>query len=128
LEDLNTTGLELMELCCDDDAGDIQTKLLKYNEQYEKLKAQAREKAKELTLARSKMTQEVSDSLDHVLSDLAQLNRDLATADSVAASPDKLRDEIRQNNVSLSYMLNVSDVFFVNSVRLKYVLVRSNVC
>lgn len=88
-----------MELCCDDDAGEIQTKLLKYNEQYEKLKGQAREKAKELTAARSKMTQEVSDSLDHVLGDLAQLNRDLATADSIAASPDKLRDEIRQNNV-----------------------------
>lgn len=99
LEDLNTTGLELMELCCDDDAGEIQTKLLKYNEQYEKLKGQAREKARELTAARSKMTQEVSDSLDHVLGDLAQLNRDLATADPIAASPDKLRDEIRQNNV-----------------------------
>ena len=88
-----------MELCCDDDAGDIQNKLLSHNGRYEKLKSQAREKAKELTEARGRLTQEVADSMDHLLEDLAQLNRNVSTADPTAANPDKLRDQIRENKV-----------------------------
>ncbi|KAK3083433.1 hypothetical protein FSP39_022457, partial [Pinctada imbricata] len=106
LEDLNTTGLELMELCCDDDAGEIQNKLLSYNGRYDKLKTQVREKAKELIEARGRLTQEVSDSMDHILEDLAQLNRTVTTADPVAANPDKLQDQLRENKLIMEDLDN----------------------
>lgn len=105
MEDLNITGLELMELCGDDDAGEIQNKLLNFNSRYEQLKNQAREKSKELCDARAKKTQEVGDSLDNLLDDLATLNRNLTTAEPVPAGPDKLKDEIRENKVLTIYCL-----------------------
>ena len=59
IDDLNATGLELMELCGDADAGEIQTKLVSDNERYEKLKQLARAKVRELADVRQNMTQEV---------------------------------------------------------------------
>ncbi|KAL3854341.1 hypothetical protein ACJMK2_013614, partial [Sinanodonta woodiana] len=58
IDDLNATGLELMELCGDSDAGEIQNKLVSVNERYEKLKQHAREKLRGMSDARNKMTQE----------------------------------------------------------------------
>ena len=63
IDDLNATGLELMELCGDTDAGEIQTKLVSDNERFEKLKHQARSKVRELADIRQNMTQEVGSIL-----------------------------------------------------------------
>lgn len=100
IDDLNDTGLELMELCGDDDAGEIQNKLLNHNGRYEKLKGLAKEKEQELTQARTQMTQDVSDSLDNLLDDLSNLNRNISTANPIPANPDKLKDELKENQVS----------------------------
>ncbi|ESO82078.1 hypothetical protein LOTGIDRAFT_237159 [Lottia gigantea] len=94
IDDLNATGLELMELCGDDDGNDIQTKLIDSNQKYEELKNQARHKARQLTDAKKKFTQEVSDSLDHLVEDLAQLNATVVNSDPIPAAPEKLRNEI----------------------------------
>ena len=59
IDDLNATGLELMELCGDNDASEIQTKLVNVNDRFVKLKTQARGKLRELADARQNMTQEV---------------------------------------------------------------------
>lgn len=59
IDDLNATGLELMELCGDNDAGEIQTKLVNVNERFEKLKHEARGKLREMADTRQNMTQEV---------------------------------------------------------------------
>lgn len=68
IDDLNATGLELMELCGDSDAGDIQNKLVNVNERFEKLKHQARGKLREMADTRQNMTQEVSSvELDNFL-------------------------------------------------------------
>lgn len=48
-----------MELCGDADAGEIQTKLVRDNERFEKLKLQARGKVREMADVRQNMTQEV---------------------------------------------------------------------
>lgn len=92
-----------MELCSDSDAGDIQNKLLNYNGRYEKLKGHVREKEKELTNARSSMTQEVSDAMDNLLDDLSALNRNLSTANPIPANPDRLKDELKLNQVCILY-------------------------
>ena len=59
IDDLNATGLELMELCSDNDASEIQNKLVNVNDRFVKLKAQARGKLREMTDVRQNMTQEV---------------------------------------------------------------------
>ena len=82
-----------MELCGDSDAGEIQTKLLCHNDRYAKLKALSRQKAKDMIDAKSRMTQEVGETLDNLLDDLSQLNRNLTTANPVPANPDNLRDD-----------------------------------
>ncbi|XP_053386476.1 dystonin-like isoform X4 [Mercenaria mercenaria] len=99
IDDLNATGLELMELCGDSDAGDIQTKLVNVNERFEKLKHEARGKLREMADTRQNMTQEVSDGLDNLLEDLSSLNRIIVNADPIPASPDKLKDDIEENKV-----------------------------
>ncbi|KAK6172103.1 hypothetical protein SNE40_018056 [Patella caerulea] len=94
IDDLNSTGLELMDLCGDEDGNDIQTKLIDSNQKYEALKNQARHKARQLTDAKKKFTQEVSDSLDHLVEELAQLNAAVINSDPIPAAPEKLRNEI----------------------------------
>ncbi|XP_021351800.1 dystonin-like isoform X3 [Mizuhopecten yessoensis] len=102
IDDLNDTGLELMELCGDDDAGEIQNKLIGYNGRYEKLKGLSKEKEQELTKSRTLMTQDVSDSLDNLLDDLSNLNRNISTANPIPANPDKLKDELKENQVLMT--------------------------
>ncbi|XP_052234757.1 dystonin-like isoform X4 [Dreissena polymorpha] len=99
IDDLNATGLELMELCGDSDASEIQTKLVNVNDRFVKLKMQARTKLRELTDIRQNMTQEVSDGLDNLLEDLSGLNRIIVNADPISASPDKLKDDIEENRI-----------------------------
>ncbi|XP_076088399.1 microtubule-actin cross-linking factor 1, isoforms 6/7-like isoform X5 [Mytilus galloprovincialis] len=101
IDDLNTTGLELMELCGDSDAGEIQTKLLSHNDRYAKLKSLSRQKAKDMIDAKSNMTQEVGEMLDNLLDDLSQINRNLTTANPIPANPDKLRDDQQENKLLL---------------------------
>lgn len=59
IDDLNSTGLELMELCAEADAVDLQNRLLDTNKRYEDLKSTARGKARDLMNAKRKFTQEV---------------------------------------------------------------------
>ena len=59
VEDLSDTGMELIELCGDEDAEDLQGKLSSISARYDSLKTQAREKAHDLNENRKLMTQEV---------------------------------------------------------------------
>lgn len=101
IDDLNATGLELMELCGDSDAGEIQNKLLSHNDRYAKLKSLSRQKAKDMIDAKSRMTQEVGETLDNLLDDLSQINRNLTTASPIPANPDKLRDDQQEVKLML---------------------------
>ncbi|WAR10224.1 DYST-like protein, partial [Mya arenaria] len=99
IDDLNATGLELMELCGDSDASEIQNKLVNVNDRFVKLKSQARNKLRDMTDVRQNMTQEVSDGLDYLLEDLSGLNRLIVNADPISANPDKLKDDLEENRI-----------------------------
>ncbi|XP_067685972.1 microtubule-actin cross-linking factor 1, isoforms 6/7-like isoform X1 [Haliotis asinina] len=101
IDDLNSTGLELMDLCGDGDATDIHNKLLSINERYENVKNQARQKARELNDSKKKLTQEVSDTLDNLVEELAALKSSVANADPIPATPDKLKNDIDENRAVL---------------------------
>ncbi|CAL1534640.1 unnamed protein product [Lymnaea stagnalis] len=101
IDDLNSTGLELMDVCAESDAVDIQNKLLDINKRYEGLKSTARGKARDLTDAKRKFTQEAADTLDHLLDELDGLHRIVSQADPIPASPDKLKNEIDENRAIL---------------------------
>ncbi|CAE1316032.1 DST [Acanthosepion pharaonis] len=97
VEDLSDTGMELIELCGDEDAEDLQGKLSSISTRYDSLKTQAREKAHDLNENRKLMTQEVSDTLENLLEDLAEMEQSVMNADPIPALPEKLRDEIDEN-------------------------------
>lgn len=59
MEDLNATGLEMMEICGDEDSADVQGQLYGINLRYDELKTSARLKADELSEARKNRTDEV---------------------------------------------------------------------
>ncbi|GFN99913.1 microtubule-actin cross-linking factor 1 [Plakobranchus ocellatus] len=101
IDDLNSTGIELMDVCSESDAVDIQNRLMDINKRYEGLKSTARSKARDLTDAKKKFTQEAVDTLDHLLEDLDGLHRTVSGADPIPASPDKLRNEIDENKAVL---------------------------
>ncbi|XP_041374834.1 LOW QUALITY PROTEIN: microtubule-actin cross-linking factor 1-like [Gigantopelta aegis] len=101
IDDLNSTGLELMDLCGDGDAGEIQSRLLATNKRYETLKSQARHKARELTDCKKKLTQEVTDTMDNLLEEVVGLNQTVTNADPIPATPEKLKNEIDENKAVL---------------------------
>ncbi|XP_005100351.2 microtubule-actin cross-linking factor 1 [Aplysia californica] len=101
IDDLNSTGLELMDVCAESDAVDIQNRLLDINKRYEGLKSQARNKGRDLMDSKRKFTQEAGESLDQLLEDLDGLQRVVTNADPIPASPDKLKNEIDENKAVL---------------------------
>uniref|UniRef100_A0A0L8H113 GAR domain-containing protein n=1 Tax=Octopus bimaculoides TaxID=37653 RepID=A0A0L8H113_OCTBM len=99
VEDLKDTGMELMEFCGDDDSDDLQNKLLNIITKYDNLKLQARQKAQKLMEQRKAMTQEVSDTLENLLEDLAEMDQTINNVDPIPATPDKLYEEIEDNKM-----------------------------
>ncbi|XP_036368174.1 microtubule-actin cross-linking factor 1 isoform X4 [Octopus sinensis] len=99
VEDLKDTGMELMEFCGDDDSDDLQNKLLSIITKYDNLKLQARQKAQKLMEQRKAMTQEVSDTLENLLEDLAEMDQTINNVDPIPATPDKLYEEIEDNKM-----------------------------
>nr|KAI8726704.1 microtubule-actin cross-linking factor 1 [Biomphalaria glabrata] len=95
IDDLNSTGLELMDICAEQDAVDIQNRLL------EGLKSKAHTKSRDLTDAKRKLTQEAGDTLDHLKDELDGLHQTVTNADPILSSPEKLRNEIDENKAVL---------------------------
>ncbi|XP_055900100.1 dystonin-like isoform X2 [Biomphalaria glabrata] len=101
IDDLNSTGLELMDICAEQDAVDIQNRLLDINKRYEGLKSKAHTKSRDLTDAKRKLTQEAGDTLDHLKDELDGLHQTVTNADPIPSSPEKLRNEIDENKAVL---------------------------
>ncbi|KAK6963224.1 microtubule-actin cross-linking factor 1 [Biomphalaria glabrata] len=101
IDDLNSTGLKLMDICAEQDAVDIQNRLLDINKRYEGLKSKAHTKSRDLTDAKRKLTQEAGDTLDHLKDELDGLHQTVTNADPIPSSPEKLRNEIDENKAVL---------------------------
>ncbi|GAB1607826.1 dystonin isoform X7 [Argonauta hians] len=99
VEDLKDTGMELMELCGDDDSDDLQNKLLNIIAKYDMLKGHARQKNQKLMEQRKTMTQEVSDTLENLLDDLCEMDQTLQNVDPIPATPDRLYEDIEENKM-----------------------------
>ena len=59
IDDLNSTGMDLMDLCGVSEATDLHNKLMAANTRYEALRSQARSKGRELAEKKQEFTQEV---------------------------------------------------------------------
>ncbi|BFZ22115.1 hypothetical protein BsWGS_25154 [Bradybaena similaris] len=102
IDDLNSTGLELMDICAEPDAVDLHNRLLDTNKRYESLKSAARGKSRDLMDAKRKLTQEAAEVLDNLLDDLDGLHHIVSNADPIPSSPDKLKNEIDENTAVLA--------------------------
>ncbi|KAI8737266.1 microtubule-actin cross-linking factor 1 [Biomphalaria glabrata] len=90
-----------MDICTEQDAVDIQNRLLDINKRYEGLKSKAHTKSRDLTDAKRKLTQEAGDTLDHLKDELDGLHQTVTNADPIPSSPEKLRNEIDENKAVL---------------------------
>ncbi|XP_070185712.1 microtubule-actin cross-linking factor 1, isoforms 6/7-like isoform X4 [Littorina saxatilis] len=111
IDDLNSTGMDLIDLCGVSEATDLHNKLMGVNNRYESLRSQARSKGRELAEKKRAFTQEAVDSLDHLLEDLDGLNRVVTGADPVPASPAKLKNEIDENKAVLEDLDRMKPAF-----------------
>ncbi|PVD38689.1 hypothetical protein C0Q70_01309 [Pomacea canaliculata] len=97
IDDLNSTGMDLMDVCGVVEAGDLHNKLLALNTRYETLRSHTRARGRELAEKKRKLTQEFVEGLDQLLEDIDNLKRVVSSADPVPAVPAKLRNEIDEN-------------------------------
>ncbi|KAK7501339.1 hypothetical protein BaRGS_00007464, partial [Batillaria attramentaria] len=111
IDDLNSTGMDLMDLCGVTEATDLHNKLLGANTRYEGLRSQARAKGRELGEKKRAFTQEVVDSMDQLLEDLDALNRVVTSADPVPSAPGKLKNEIDENRAVLEDLERMKPAF-----------------
>lgn len=65
IDDLNSTGMDLMDLCGVSEATDLHNKLMGANTRYEALRSQARSKGRELAEKKREFTQEVGLEMDY---------------------------------------------------------------
>ena len=110
VDKLNKTGQTLVKLCNDDDAGKVQDIMHADNERYNALKTHLREKQQQLDKALQDSSR-FKDKLDGMLNALESTADQVNNAEPISAHPDKIREQIDENQAIIDDMKKREDAF-----------------
>lgn len=96
LDRINKTGAALASLCNDEDATRIQDLTDQVNSRFEAIRDNVRSRGQALDEA-LQQTSQFSDKLDGMLQALSSTAEQVKNAEPVAAHPEKIRDQMRDN-------------------------------
>lgn len=110
LDKLNKTGGALVRLCNDEDSSKVSEVMHHDNERYNALRIHLREKQQALEKALQDSSQ-FKDKLDGMLNALENTADQVNNADPIAAHPDKIRDQIDENEAIIDDVKKREDAF-----------------